>query len=166
MLLAFSGLYLLIFLLGFLPKPIGIVFALIRGWLMTPLIMEPLLFIMGLFAILILNDYRRRKVGPELVYLEAVEGPEATRLPAGSRSVTFTEEPAKPSGDEMLAAIEGALDMNDDDLAARLLFELSPEELESREVLQQRLRLAHLRSDPNQVRGVLAKLRELDKQKN
>ncbi len=158
----FAGFIILIWVLGYLHGTVGRTFSLITGFLWTPTIMEPTLFLLGLFTILILNHHRRQKDGPELVYLESVIGPDAQNLPEHSRSATFVEKPQPPSGDDMIATIEGALELNDLKQFSRLLLELPPEALESEGAIAIRLRLARNNHDPNNIRGLTKKLRTIN----
>lgn len=160
-LLGFAAFIIIIWVCGYLPGPIGRTFSLFTGYLWTPTIMEPTLFLLALMSILVLNHHRRKKAGPELVYLETVEGPEAANLPEHVRSVTFAEKPQPPSNDAMVAAIEGAAEMGDHKEALRLMLELPQELLESEEIVAVRLQLARNNKDPNHIRGLTRKLREL-----
>ena len=123
-LLGFAGFIILIWCCGYLPGPLGRTFSLITGFLWTPTIMEPTLFLLALMSILILNHHRRKKEGADLVYLETVDGPDAHKLPEHSRSATFTEEPQPSSGNEIIAAIEGAAAMDDHKEVLRMMLEL------------------------------------------
>lgn len=161
-LLGFSGFIIFIWCCGYLPGPIGRTFSLITGFLWTPTIMEPTLFLLALMSILVLNHHRRQKEGPDLVYLETVDGPDAHRLPAQSRSATFVEKPEPASGKEMVAVIEGAAAMNDHKEVLRMMLELPSELLESEEILAVRLKLAQANNDPNHKRGLSRKLKALN----
>lgn len=161
-LLGFAGFIILIWCCGYLPGPVGRTFSLITGFLWTPTIMEPTLFLMALMSILVLNHHRRKKDGPELVYLETVEGPDAEKLPAHSRSATYAKKPQAPSGNEMVAAIEGAAAMKDHQEVLRMMLELPDDLLESEEILAVRLQLALANNDPNHTRGLSRKLRSLN----
>jgi hypothetical protein len=160
MIVAFALGLILIWTLGYLPGTIGRTFNIITGFLWTPLIMEPLFFLTGLFAILILNHYRRERAGPELVYLETVNDPAAAELP--SRSAVNLEEPQKLSGEELIAAIEGAAEMGDHKEALHLLLELPEERLNTEAIVAIRLKLALANHDPNHVRGLSRQLRALN----
>jgi len=160
--LGFAILIVTLWACGYLPGTVGRTFSLITGFLWTPLIMEPTLFTLGLFAILILNHHRRTKNGSELVYLESVDGPDAEKLPAESRSAIFEEKPHPPSGEELVATIEGAAALGDHKEALRLMLELPEELLESEEILAVRLQFAKNNNDPNHIRGLSRKLREVN----
>ncbi len=161
-LLGFAGFIIVIWICGYLPGPVGRTFSLLTGFLWTPTVMEPTLFLMALMAILILNHHRRKKDGPELVYLETVNGPDAQNLPPHSRSATFTEEPQPASYQETVATIEGAAAISDHKEALRLMLELPSDLLESEEILAVRLQIAHANNDPNHTRGLSRKLREIN----
>lgn len=160
--LSVAALILLIWLGGYLPGPIGDAFSFITGALWTPFIMEPTLFLIGLFAVIILNNARRKKEGSELVYLETVNPPHDSKLPPPSRSSITTEKPIPPTTEELISTIEGAMDLNEHQQATRLLLELPQEELETERILAVRLQLAKLNRDPNHIRGLSKKLRELN----
>lgn len=161
-LIGFGAFFVVIWLCSFLPGVLGRTFSLITGFLWTPLVMEPTLFLLALFTILILNSHRRKKAGPELVYLETVDGPDASSLPLNSRSATFLEEPQPLAGDEMVAVVEGSLALNDHKETLRLMLELPPNLLESERILAVRLQLAKANKDPNHIRGLSRKLREVN----
>lgn len=124
--------------------------------------MEPTLFLTALMTILVLNHHRRQKEGPDLVYLETVDSPDADKLPPHSRSVTYAEKPQPLSGNEMVATIEGAAAMEDHKEVLRLMLELPPELKESEEILAVRLQLARSNNDPNSIRGLTRKLKALN----
>ena len=162
MLLGFAGFIVTIWVCCYLPGVLGRTFSIITGFLWTPTIMEPSLFLLAFMSILVLNHHRRKKAGDELVYLETIDGPEASTLPAHSRSAVFAEKPQPLSGEEIVATIEGAAAIGDHKETLRLMLQLPPELLESEEILAVRLQLAQANSDPNHIRGLSRKLRELN----
>ncbi|MBK1833802.1 hypothetical protein [Roseibacillus ishigakijimensis] len=161
-LLAFAAGIVLIWVAGYLPGTVGRTFSLITGMLWTPTIMEPVLAVAALMAILILNHYRRQREGSEFVYLETVDGPAASQLPAESRAVTFADQPQPPSGEEVVAVVEGLVAMGDFRDAQRLMLELPPQLLEEEAMLAVRLQMAYHNEDPNHVRGLSRKLADLN----
>lgn len=161
-LLSFAGFIIFVWACGYLPGYLGRTFSLITGFLWTPLVMEPSLFLLALMAVLVLNHHRRKKEGDELVYLETVDGPDSKNLPAHSRSATFVEKPQPPTGDELVATIEGTAEIGDHKEVLRLLMQLPNELLECEKILAVRLQLAHANSDPNHIRGLSRKLKEIN----
>lgn len=149
-------------MMAYLPGPFGKTFSFFAHIFGTPLLMEPALFTVGLLSILILNHRRLKKEGPECVYLETVESPEAAELDPASRSVIYEDKSQPPSGDEMAATIEGFLELEDYPEAVRQLLLVPTEIKDSERFLGIRLRLALHNDDPNQVRGVAKALREID----
>ena len=121
LILAAAGLLLLIWLGMFLPGFAGEVFRKMAGFLWTPLILDFSLFILGVILVLSLNWYIRVRKGDECVYLEQVEDP-PDGLPERARSAIFSEEPQPQGLGPKLAAIEGALALNDLSEATSLLF--------------------------------------------
>jgi hypothetical protein len=160
MIVAFALGLILIWTLGYLPGTIGRTFSLFTGFLWTPLIMEPLFFLTGLFAILILNHYRRQRSGSELIHLET--GPNSSTGESPLRPADFRDELQRPESKHLIATIEGAIEMGDHQEARRLLRELPDDQLDSEAVVAIRLQLAIHNQDPNHVRGLSRKLRELN----
>lgn len=152
--LGFSAFIVILWACGYLPGSVGRTFSLITGFLWTPTIMEPTLFLMGLFSILILNHHRRTKSGPECVPLEI----ESEVTPGAGP----TEPPQPPSGDEMVATIEGTAALGNHKDTLRLIRGLPEDLLESEEILAVRLQFARDNNDPNNIRGLSRKLRELN----
>ena len=133
----------LIWLGAYLPGFVGELFLLVRGLMWTPLVLDFSIFLFGVILILWLNYFVRLKDGDEYVYLEQVEGPDLPAdLPAEARSAVFPEEPVQQGLAPVLAAIEGALDLEDYSEATTLLLALPPKELDSPDVLALRISLA------------------------
>lgn len=148
--------------LGYVPGVVGTTFSLITGFLWTPLIMEPLLFIAGLFAVLILNHHRKVNEGEEIVVLETSES-------AGHRSQDRTDAPIDDSAtltqeqlDALTVALENAAETGDHKEVMRLMLEIPDAELDSEEVIAIRLQLAIANRDPNHIRGLTRKLHALN----
>ena len=104
-----------------------------------------------------LNWYIRVKKGDECVYLEQVVDPPAG-LPERARSAIFNEEPEPQGLGPRLAAIEGALALNDLSEATSLLFELPESHLEDPEVLALRIALARRKEHTAKADQLLQKL--------
>jgi hypothetical protein len=152
-----AGLLLLIWLGMFLPGFAGEVFRKLAGFLWTPLILDFSLFILGVILVLSLNWYIRVRKGDECVYLEQVEDP-PDGLPERSRSAIFSEEPEPQGLAPKLAAIEGALALNDLSEATSLLFELPEIHLEDPDVLALRITLARRKEHTDKADLLLQKL--------
>lgn len=106
----------------------------VQGIATTPFFMESGFVIFGFLCVLIINHYRRKQDGDELVYLEVVDDPTADLSP-DSKAVIFSEHHEKEDRFKIaLAAIEGAIDTKDLTQAKELIAELSLEELNSAEV--------------------------------
>ena len=127
------------------------------GFLWTPLILDFSLFILGVILVLSLNWYIRVRKGDECVYLEQVEDP-PDGLPERARSAIFSEEPQPQGLGPKLAAIEGALALNDLSEATSLLFELPESHLEDSEVLALRIALARRKEHTGKADRLLQKL--------
>ena len=96
--------------------------------------------------------------GDEYVYLEQVEAP-TSDLPEGARAVIFNEAPAPRGIEPSLAAIEGALELDDLSEATTLLYELPVERLEDPEVLALRIELSRRRGHDKKAAELREQLR-------
>lgn len=144
----------------FLPGLAGETFAKMAGIMWTPVLLDITLFLFGLSLVLWLNKYRLEKEGDEYVYLEQVEGPEIpSDLPQETRSVIYKAAPEQLGDDPTLAAIEGALAMDDQEDAINLLLRLSPEALASPPALAARITLAERQGKNEEKQKLLAELR-------
>ena len=153
------ALFLLLVWLGmFLPGFAGEVFRKLAGLLWTPLILDSSLFILGVILVVSMNWYIRRKSGDECVYLAQVESP-PYGLPEKARSAIFDEEPESQGIAPNLAAIEGALALDDLSEATSLLFELPPDRLEDSEVLALRIALARRKGHEDRARDLWRQLK-------
>ncbi len=159
LILAAATLVALIWLGSYLPGFAGEVFSVIAGLMWTPLILDFSIFLFGFILIFWLNWFIRAREGDEFVYLEQVEGPGVSDLPEEARSAIFREEP-KPQGlAPTLAAIEGALELDDLSEAAELLFKLPQESLGTPEILALRIQLARKAGDRARSEELLEELR-------
>lgn len=163
-LLGFAGFIIVIWCCGYLPGPVGRTFSLITGFLWTPTIMEPTLFLLALMSILVLNHHRRKKDGPDLIYLEAGDGSEAQNLPERSQATPFDEASQPLSGEEMVATIESTAARSEHKEVLRLMRDLPQDLLECEEILAVRLQLAQANNDPNHIRGLSRKLKAINPQ--
>ena len=143
LILAAATLIALIWLGTYLPGFLGEVFSMFAGLMWTPLVLDFTIFLFGVVLILWLNMFVRAREGDEFVYLEQVEGPDVPAdLPEEARSAVFRENPVPHGLEPSLAAIEGALALDDLGEAADLLFELPPDQVDEPEVLTLRIQLA------------------------
>lgn len=150
----------LIWLGTYLPGFAGELFSMVAGLMWTPLVLDVSLLFLGLSLVLWINKIVRAREGDEFVYLEQVEGPDIpAELPTESRSAIFTDKPSARDHSVALAAIEGALNLEDHAEASRLLFELSPELLEEPDVLALRIRLARQQNHEDTAESLLAELK-------
>ena len=159
LILAAAALVALIWLGTYLPGFLGEVFSIIAGLMWTPLILDFSIFLFGVILILWLNSFIRARDGDEFVYLEQVEGPGSAALPEEARTAIFTEEPEPQGLAPALAAIEGALELDDLSEAAVLLYDLPEEQLTTPEVLSLRIQLARRKGDELKSRELLEELR-------
>lgn len=144
----------------YLPGFAGELFSMLAGLMWTPLVLDASLLLIGLILVLWINKIARAREGDEFVYLEQVEGPDVPAdLPPDSRSAVFADEPPPRDHAPALAAIEGALQLNDPSEASRLLFELPQDSLEEPEVLALRIRLARLQGHDETAQKLLEELR-------
>ena len=143
----------------YLPGFAGEVFSMIAGIMWTPILLDLTIFIMGGIFVLWLNHFIRAREGDEFVYLEQVDGPDIPAdLPAEARAAVFTEEPETQGLAPALAAIEGALELDDRAEASELLYQLPPDSLDEPEVLALRIRLAWAHGRDEQARALEDKL--------
>ncbi|MDE0827051.1 MAG: hypothetical protein OSA48_09630 [Akkermansiaceae bacterium] len=141
----------------YIPGFVGEIFSMIAGIMWSPVLLDISLFFIGLILVLWLNGVRRKRDGDEFVYLEQVDDPTAA-LPTEARSAIFLERPDPADPTLPLAAIEGALDLNDTAEATQLLFALPEDQLDQPKVLSLRLRLAELTGDTQSATSLRAKL--------
>lgn len=141
----------------YLPGFVGEVFRMVAGLMWTPLILDASIFVFGFILILWINMVVRAREGDEFVYLEQVEGPDVPAdLPREARAAVFRDAPQDHGLEPALAAIEGALELDDRAEAARLLFALPPERLEEPQVLALRIDLAERQGHTEQVEKLRA----------
>ena len=158
LILAAAGFIGLIWLGMLLPGFAGEVFQKMAGLMWTPVILDASLFLIGLILVLWLNIHIRARDGDEYVYLEQVEAP-TSDLPEGARAVIFNEAPAPRGIEPSLAAIEGALELDDLSEATTLLYELPVERLEDPEVLALRIELSRRRGHDKKAAELREQLR-------
>ncbi|MEM1084728.1 MAG: hypothetical protein AAGI48_11520 [Verrucomicrobiota bacterium] len=138
------------FLIGFgwagrmIPGFIGEWFGVVVGIVTTPVLMETSFIILGLLIVLVINYWRMRREGDELVYLEQAEGPGTEDLPDSARWAVYRDEPLKGEIPPLLARAEGAFELGDHQATLEALAEMSDKEREAPKVLELRIRLAEV----------------------
>ena len=158
LILAASAILLLIWLGMFLPGFAGEVFRKLAGMMWTPIIIDCSLFLLGIILVLSLNWFIRSRQGDEYVYLEQVNDP-PEGLPDRAHSAIFREAPESQGIQPGLAAIEGALELNDLSEATTLLFELPSDQLEHPGVLALRITLSRRKGHNAKANELLELLR-------
>lgn len=105
--------------------------------------MEASFTLLGIIIVIVLNYWRQRKDGEELVYLEQVTGPELPNdLPEHAKWAIYHEKPLICETPSLLTQAEGAFAIGDYSSAANLIGAMSPNELVFLETLRLRLDLA------------------------
>ena len=128
---------------GYLPGLLGEWVGLMVGVVTTPFLMEASFVIMGLMVVVLINHWRRKRDGDELVFLEQLEGDEGSgALPEHASWAIYREKPLDGETPSLLEQAEGALAIGDVDSAAEFIGEMSESELKQHEVLLFRLELA------------------------
>lgn len=156
--LAFALGLITLWTLGYVPGIVGTTFSLIAGFLWTPMIMEPVLFTVGLFSILVLNHHRKQKSGDELVLLETTDSSDPSKPTDPNTLEILSHE----QFEALTSAIQKAAGDGDHKEVKRLMLEIPDAELDSEEVIAIRLQLAIANRDPNHIRGLTRKLRALN----
>jgi hypothetical protein len=127
--------------LSFLPGVIGEFFTRIVGVLSTTFLMEASLAILGFLVVILLNLWRQKRDGDELVYLDEVTGAPKD-LPDQASWAIYTGKPLDPEVPSKTDLLEGAVGIGDHESAAEILEEMDEQERRSPEVLRQRIALA------------------------
>ncbi len=143
MILVAACLIALIWMGTYLPGFLGEAFSVFAGLMWTPIVLDITIFLFGFILILWLNIFIRARDGDEFVYLEQVDGPDVPDdLPTEARSAVFKDRPDPQGLEPSLAAIEGALQLDDPAAAIDLLLALPPGQVDEPEVLALRIRLS------------------------
>lgn len=125
------------------PDDFRLALAKIASFMVTPFILEPLLFVMFFIAVVLLNRWRRNRDGDEWVYLmEDDELIDRSAQRSGVHDAIFASRPTAIDESVELDIIDGLVDMGSLDDAAERLAALSSECLESEAGLLTRLKLA------------------------
>ncbi len=123
-----------------IPGVFGEWLGLVAGVVTTPFFMEASFAVLGLSLVIALNQWRHKKAGDELVYLEQVE-PEAG-LPEHAAWAVFKEPPLHVEMPTALEQAEGALAIRDCATAGEILAGMTADELRQPATLAIRIELA------------------------
>lgn len=110
------------------------------GVVTTPFFLELSFVVLGITIVMMLNHWRQKREGDELVYLEQVDEPGC--LPDHAKWAVFRELPLTGEEPSLLEQADGALAINDYQTAAECLATLPEEQLKQPEALALRLQLA------------------------
>ncbi len=109
----------------FLPGFVGELCGKMQGLAFTPFFMEFFLIAFGFLVILIINHFRMKWEGSELVYMETVQDPPSS-LDSKSRSIILSErQQHEDRMNVILAALEGSITVKDFSQANELANEAS-----------------------------------------
>lgn len=126
-----------------LPGILGEWIGTMLGIMSTPFFLEGSFLLLGLFIVISLNIWHRRKDGDELVYLEQVTGPDVPKnLPDQAKWAIYRDEPLATISPTAVELAEGACEIGDYPTATECLASLSEGELKQPAVLEIRLKLA------------------------
>lgn len=114
----------------------------IASFVVTPFILEPLLFVMFFTVVVLINRWRRNRDGDEWVYLMDDDLNDQSSQRLGVHDAVFTTAPIAIDESVELDLIEGLVEMGALEDATERLAALSPECLESESGLRTRLNLA------------------------
>jgi hypothetical protein len=127
----------------YLPGLAGEWLGMIVGVMTTPFFLEASFLMIGLTVVVVLNHWRQRRAGDDLVYLEQVAGPEVGHgLPARATWAVYGQEPLEGEIPSLQAQAEGAVEIGDYETATECLGAMSEAELKRPETLALRLELA------------------------
>ena len=129
----------------------------VAGVVTTPFFMEASFAILGLSLVLVLNHWRQKRAGDELVYLEQVE-PEVG-LPEHAAWAVFKDPPLDAELPNPLEQAEGAMAIGDHEAAGEILAGMSEAELRLPGALAVRLQLARAAGRDDLARSLEAELR-------
>ncbi len=124
------------------PDDFRLALAKIASFLVTPFILEPLLFVMFFTAVVLINRWRRNRDGDEWVYLMDDEVINQSTQRSGVHDAVFTSPPTVIDESVELEVINGLVDMGAIEDALERLAALSPECLDSEAGLHTRLKVA------------------------
>jgi len=114
----------------------------IASFVVTPFILEPLLFVMFFTAVVLINRWRRKRDGDEWVYLMDDDVVDQSSQRLGIHNAVFTSVPCSLDESVELELIDGLVDMGSYEDALERLSELSAECLNGEAGVRTRLKLA------------------------
>lgn len=124
------------------PDDFRLALAKIASFVVTPFILEPLLFVMFFTAVVLINRWRRNREGDEWVYLMDDDVIDQRAQRSGVHDAVFSSAPTVIDEYVELDVIEGLVEMGALDDALERLADLSPGCLDSEAGLRTRLKLA------------------------
>lgn len=143
-----------------IPGVFGEWLGLLAGVATTPFFMEASFAVLGLSLVLIINHWRQKKAGDELVYLEQVE-PEAG-LPEHAAWAVFKDPPQDVEMPTALEQAEGAMAIGDHHAAGEILAAMTEDELRLPGTLAVRIELARASGLHNLARTLEADLKSAE----
>lgn len=129
------------------------------GLMTTPFFLEASFIFIGFAIVFLINGYRRKKEGDELVYLDQVDSGE--NLPEHAKWAIYKEKPLDGEEPSLMDSIDGAAAAEDWDELAEMLGQLTTEELHLPNVLEARIALAYATGKDDRARDLQAQLDEL-----
>jgi len=123
-----------------LPGILGEWLGVMIGVVTTPFFLELSFAVLGITVVLMLNHWRQKRDGDELMYLEQVDEPGS--LPDHAKWAVFREPPLSGEEPSLLVQAEGALAISDYQTAAECLAAMPEGQLMQPEALALRLQLA------------------------
>ena len=124
------------------PEDFRLAVAKVASFIVTPFVLEPLLFITFFCVVVVINRWRRKRDGDEWVYMmdgEVVSDPNQVK---GVHDAVFTDPPESANQSVDLEVIEGLVSIGSFDEAAAEISRLPDAIRESRDGLRVRLALA------------------------
>jgi hypothetical protein len=86
--------------------------------------------------VMLINYWRQRRDGDELVYLDQAEGPGVEDLPDSARWAIYKDQPLDPEFPALLSQAEGALAIGDHESSVEALAAMDESERECPAVLE------------------------------
>jgi hypothetical protein len=127
------------------------------GLMTTPFLLELSFAVLGLTLVLMLNHWRQKRTGDELMYLEQVDEP--ANLPDHARWAVFRDPPLPGEEPSLLVQADGALAIGDHQAAAECLAALPEDQLKQPEALALRLELARATGKADLAEALESQLR-------
>jgi hypothetical protein len=145
-----------------LPGILGEWLGTLIGVMTTPFFLELSFAALGLTVVLMLNHWRQKRAGDELLYLEQVEEP--GNLPDHAKWAIYSKPPLTGEEPSLLAQADGALAIGDYRMAAECLAALPEDQLQQPESLAIRLGLARATGKADLAEKLEARLRSMGEQ--